>query len=109
MHWKIIILHVKIYCHQSRIIEQANFTYSPLSKAFEKQIKAIKEQGKKQVEALKPITQILTIKDTIPEKTLSEEAKNELNKIKEIERTVDREKVYFKTNTTHIILRLFEH
>ena len=109
MHWKIIILHVKIYCHQSRIIEQASFTYSPLSKAFEKQIKAIKEQGKKQVEALKPITQKLTIKDTIPEKTLSEEAKNELNKIKEIERTVDREKVYFKTNTTHIILRLFEH
>ena len=38
---------MKIYCHQSRIIEQASFTYSPLSKAFEKQIKAIKEQGKK--------------------------------------------------------------
>ena len=37
---------------QSRIIEQARFTYSPLSKAFEKQIKTIEEQGKKQVEAL---------------------------------------------------------
>ena len=32
---------------QSRIIEQAKFTYSPLGKAFEKQIKAIEEQGKK--------------------------------------------------------------
>ena len=32
---------------QSRIIEQAKCTYSPLSNAFEKQIKAIKEQGKK--------------------------------------------------------------
>ena len=30
---------------QSRIIEQTKFTYSPLGKKFEKQIKAIKEQG----------------------------------------------------------------
>ena len=30
---------------QSRIIEQTKFTYSPLGKTFEKQIKAIKEQG----------------------------------------------------------------
>ena len=28
---------------QSRIIEQAKFTYSPLSKAFEKQIKTIED------------------------------------------------------------------
>ena len=39
---------------QSRIIEQAKFTYSPLSKAFEKQIKTTEDQGIKQVEALKP-------------------------------------------------------
>ena len=31
---------------QSRIMEQAKFTYSPLGKAFEKQIKIIEEQGK---------------------------------------------------------------
>ena len=30
---------------QSRIIEQAQFTYSPLQKSFEKQIKTIEEQG----------------------------------------------------------------
>ena len=30
---------------QSRIIEQAKFTYSPLGKAFEKQTKAIEEHG----------------------------------------------------------------
>ena len=47
---------------------------------------------------LKPITQKLTIKDAIPENALSEEAKNKLNKIKEIEKTVDREKLYYKTN-----------
>ena len=37
---------------QSRITEQEKFTYSPLVKAFEKQVKAIEEQGKKQIEAL---------------------------------------------------------
>ena len=34
---------------QSRIIEQAKFTYSPLGKASEKQIKKIDEQKKKQI------------------------------------------------------------
>ena len=34
------------YYHQNRIMEQAKFTCSPLPKAFEKQIKTIKEQGK---------------------------------------------------------------
>ena len=31
---------------QSRIIQQANFTYSPRGKAFEKHTKTIEEQGK---------------------------------------------------------------
>ena len=33
--------------NQKQIIEQAKFTYSLLVKAFEKQAKAIKDQGKK--------------------------------------------------------------
>ena len=84
---------------QSRIIEQAVFTYSSLSKSFEKQIKTIEEQGKNQVEALevlKPITQKLTIKDTIPENKLSKEAKNKVNKIKEIEKNDKQRKIIFK-------------
>ena len=32
--------------NQTRIIEQAKFTYSPLGKAFEKQIKTVEEQRK---------------------------------------------------------------
>ena len=40
---------------QSRIIEQAKFTHSSLSKAFEKQIKTIQQHGMKQVEALKAL------------------------------------------------------
>ena len=41
--------------NQQQIIEQAKFTYSPLGKTFEKQIKTIEDQGKKQVEALKDL------------------------------------------------------
>ena len=32
--------------NQQQIIQQAKFTYSPLGKAFEKQIKAFKEKNK---------------------------------------------------------------
>ena len=52
--------------NQQQIIEQAKFTYSPLGKAFEKQIKTIEDQGQKQVEALenfKPKEQTKTIED----------------------------------------------
>ena len=41
--------------NQQQIIEQAKFTYSPLGKAFEKQIKTIEDQGEKQVDALKDL------------------------------------------------------
>ena len=38
--------------NQQQIIEQTKFTYSPLGKAFDEQIKTIADQGKKQVNAL---------------------------------------------------------
>ena len=41
--------------NQQQIIEQAKFTYSPLGKAFEKQIKAIEDQGQKQVDAVESL------------------------------------------------------
>ena len=37
---------------QQQIIEQTKFAYSPLGKVFDKQIKTIEDQGKKQVDAL---------------------------------------------------------
>ena len=37
---------------ESRIIDQAKFTYSPLGKAFEKQTKTTEEQRRKQIEAI---------------------------------------------------------
>ena len=39
--------------NQKLIIEQANFTYYPLDKAFEKQIKTIKYQGEEKTETIK--------------------------------------------------------
>ena len=77
--------------NQSRIIEQAKFTYSSLEKALEKERKTIEQQRKKQAEALevlKPNMQKLTIKDVIQENKLSKKAKKELNKIKEIEKLI---------------------
>ena len=41
--------------NQKQIIEQAKFTYSPLVKAFEKQIKKAEDQGRKQVETIKDL------------------------------------------------------
>ena len=41
--------------NQQQIIEQTKFTHSPLGKAFEKQIKTIEDQGKKQVNALEKL------------------------------------------------------
>ena len=38
--------------NQSGIIKQAKFTYSPLGRAFKKQIKTIEEQGEKQIKTL---------------------------------------------------------
>ena len=35
--------------NQKQMIQQAKFTYSPLGKAFEKQIKTIEDQEKKQL------------------------------------------------------------
>ena len=89
--------------NQQQIIEQAKFTYTPLGKAFEKQTKTIKDQGEKQIEAIKSNkgqpgnTQELTIKN-IPEDVLNDKAKKEMDKIMEIEKTVNRENLIYKAS-----------
>ena len=75
--------------NQKKIIEQARFTYSCLGKAFEKQIKTIEDQGQKQVEALNTLksNNRLTTEYVILKNALNNnEAKKELDKIKEIEK-----------------------
>ena len=80
------ILLVKIQYHRITRIKQVKFTYSPLGKAFEKQIKTIEDKGQKQINALESLSskeQTKSIEQIFPEGYDSAEVRNELNKIKE--------------------------
>ena len=62
--------------NQKKIIEQAKFIYSPLGKAFEKQIKTVEDQGKKQIDGLKdlkPKEQTKSIEDKHDDNLLTQE------------------------------------
>ena len=82
--------------NQQQIIEQAKFTYSPLGKAFEKQIKTIEDQAKKQVKAIQD-KQIVNInKDYYKNKLLLSKEREifkdiykRLNKIEELNNKID--------------------
>ena len=92
--------------NQQQIIQQAKFNYSPLGKAIEKQIKTIKDQGEKQVVALEslkvPDKKLTPITDFIPTENLNPEIINEIKRIEEIEKKLDRNKmVYEGTNKTY--------
>ena len=92
--------------NQQQIIQQAKFNYSPLGKAFEKQIKTIENQGKKQVVALESLQdsdkKLTQIKDFIPIENLNPEIINEIKRIKKLEKKVDRNRmVYEGTNITY--------
>ena len=88
--------------NQQQIIEQAKFTYSPLGKAFEKQIKTIEDQGKKQVDALenlKPKEQtkaIMYYDDDYDDELLEQKKESyiklldkKLNEIQELSKKID--------------------
>ena len=86
--------------NKQQIIEQAKFNYSPLGRAFEKQIKTIEDQGQKQVEAVNTLksNEKITIEDVIRKKAFNnDEAKKELDRIRKIEDTIDREKLIYKS------------
>ena len=87
--------------NQQQIIEQAKFTYSPLGKAFEKQIKTIEDQGEKQIKALNTLksNEKLAIENIIPKSAFAnDEAKKEFDKITEIEKTIDKENLVYKAS-----------
>ena len=84
--------------NQQQIIEQANFTYSPLGKAFEKQIKTIDDQGKKQVdrlESLKPKEETKPIEDK-PKIIFNELINKRKELMRELNDSVDRNNSKFK-------------
>ena len=97
-----------------QIIEQARLTYSPLGKAFDKQIKTIEDQGKKQVDALNTLNLIIMKKlqikneDIIPKSaSASDEAKEEINRILKVEKNVDREKLVYDSGKYTYDFRMF--
>ena len=75
-----------------------------MGKAFEEQTKTIEDREEKQMKAIQDNkkqltnTQEVTIKNTIPESILNDEAKKEIHKISEIEKTIDREKLVYRAN-----------
>ena len=89
--------------NQQQIIQQAKFNYSPLGKALEKQRKTIEDQGEKQVDALKTSCKKLpSIKDFVPTEKFNLEIIDEIKRIEEIEKNVDRNKmVYESTSRTY--------
>ena len=84
---------------QSRIIEQAKFTYFPLGKTFEKQIKTIQGQGIKQVQPLKALKpeeneELESIEGLFPKRMRNIEIKNEIGEIKKWEQKIERKELY---------------
>ena len=97
--------------NQQQIIEQAKFTYSPLGKAFEKQIKTIEDQGEKQIDALKDLKDqnkqldnISDYKDDLLHSKEREIFKNiyekRLDKIEELTKKIDDNNLIFTTLST---------
>ena len=92
--------------NQQQIIQQAKFNYSPLGEALEKQRKTIEDQGEKQVVALGSSkdsdAKLTPIKDFILTENLNPEIINEIKRIEEIEKKVDRNRMVYKgTNKTY--------
>ena len=98
--------------NQQQIIDQAKFTYSPSGKAFEKQIKTIEDQGKKQVDALENLKdtnkQVVNINDDYEDKLLHSKEQEifrkiynkRLDKIEELTKKIDDNNLVFTILST---------
>ena len=92
--------------NQQQIKEQVKFTYSPLVKTFEKRIKAIEDQGKRQVDALENLKdtneQVVNTNDDYEDKLLHSKEQEvyrkiytkRLNKIEELIKKIDDNNLY---------------
>ena len=96
--------------NQQQIIKKKKFTYSPLGKAFEKQIKAIEDEGQKQIDALenlkdqKQVDNISDYKDKLlrsKEREIFEDIyKKQLNKVEDLTHKIDNNNLIFTTLST---------
>ena len=95
--------------NQQQIIQQAKFNYSPLGKAIKKHIKTIEDQGEKQVHALKTSYKKLpSIKDFVPTEKFNPEIIAEIKRIEEIEKNVDRDKMFYEGTSKNYDFRGFK-
>ena len=82
-----------------------------MGKTFEKQTKTVEDQGQKQVEALKdskPKKQTKSIEGIFSEAYESAEIKNELNKVKEYEKKVNRNNMIDYSSMKPFDIRIFK-
>ena len=83
-----------------------------MGKAFEKQTKTIEDQGKKQVDVLAALKtsnkKLPSIKDFISVENLNPEIVNEIKKIEEEEKKVDRNKMVYKATKNIYDFRKFK-
>ena len=75
---------------QSRIIEQAKFTYSPVDKEFDRQVKTIEDEGIKQVEVIKALEleenqKLESSKKVFPKNMINIDMKSKTDEIKKWE------------------------
>ena len=83
--------------NKQHIIEQAKFTYSPLEKTFEKQIKTIEDQEEKQIKAIQDNKQQLISYNNYKDKLLISKEREifkdiynkRLDKIEELDNKID--------------------
>ena len=75
--------------NQQHIIEQGKFTYSPLGKTFEKQIRTIEDQGEKQIDALKAIESKSNNKPLISKELYNKILEERMDEILEIGREIN--------------------
>ena len=80
---------------QQQIIEQTKFTYSPLGKAFDKQIKTIEDQGKKQVDALKAIESGSNNKSTITKEIYDDILEERMDEILKMSSEIDYKNLFY--------------
>ena len=91
------------------MIEQARFTYAPLGKVFEKQIKAIEDQGEQQAKALEDLkSKSKSIKGIYPGGYESVKIKNEVDNIKEYENKVNRNDIIYYSSKEPFDFNAFE-
>ena len=95
--------------NQQQIIQQTKFTYSPLGKTLEKQIKTIEDQRKKQVKAIQDNKQLVNINDDYKDKLLLSKEREifkdiynkRLDKIEELNNKIDYDNLKYVAINSH--------